>query len=133
MASRTVTYVDDDIDGGPAAESVSFSLDGVTYAIDLNAANARALRDAVAPYVAVARRTAGQRTSARGRSRTERKELAEIRAWAREHGYAVNDKGRMSAEIHDAYRAARAARSAPDAAAAGATITPFSSPGALSA
>ena len=37
----------DDLDGGPADETVTFSLDGVSYEIDLTHDNAAALRDAL--------------------------------------------------------------------------------------
>lgn len=103
---RVVHYLEDDLDGGEAAETVTFSLDGTSYEIDLNEEHARQLRDSVAGYIEVARRASG-RPRARGagaehrRARKER--LAQIRAWAREHGYEVSDRGRVSAEIRRAY------------------------------
>ncbi|MFE3786038.1 histone-like nucleoid-structuring protein Lsr2, partial [Amycolatopsis sp. NPDC059090] len=47
----------DAFDGSPDAQTVSFMLDGVAYEIDLSDAHADALRAAVAPVTAVARRT----------------------------------------------------------------------------
>ena len=53
---RTVTELTDDIDGGEAAETVSFALDGTSYEIDLNDENAAGLRDALAHYIGHARK-----------------------------------------------------------------------------
>ena len=49
MAQITQVKLVDDLDGGEAAESVSFSLDGKTYEIDLSEKHAAALRDAGVP------------------------------------------------------------------------------------
>jgi len=49
---RTIT---DDIDGTEARTTVRFALDGVDYEIDLSEANAKALREALQPYVAAGR------------------------------------------------------------------------------
>ena len=51
MAQKVNIVLVDDIDGSEATETVSFGLDGTTYEIDLNDANAAALRDALATYV----------------------------------------------------------------------------------
>ncbi|MET9943255.1 histone-like nucleoid-structuring protein Lsr2, partial [Streptomyces halstedii] len=56
MAQRVVVTLSDDIDGGTAAETVTFALDGRTYEIDLNPANAKKLRKALAPYMAAGRK-----------------------------------------------------------------------------
>ena len=40
MAKRTVVVLEDDLDGGPADETVTFALDGVSYEIDLSSSNA---------------------------------------------------------------------------------------------
>ena len=55
MAQRVVVTLSDDIDGGEAAETVAFALDGKSYEIDLNPSNAKKLRKALAPYVAAGR------------------------------------------------------------------------------
>lgn len=106
MAQRTILV--DDLDGGDAAETVSFALDGVAYEIDLNEENATQLRDDLANWVAHARGQGG------GRRRPGRKSAAKalmadnatIRAWARDNGYGISDRGRIPAEIIDAYNAA---------------------------
>jgi len=110
MAQKVQVILVDDVDGGEAEESVSFSLDGVNYEIDLSADNAAALRDALAPWVGHARRVGG-RSSGRGRGRTARAvsvkpDLADVRAWARENGWQVSDRGRVSGEVMAAYESA---------------------------
>lgn len=108
MAQRVQVILEDDIDGGDATETVTFGLDGVTYEIDLNESNAAALRDAMAPYVGSGRRVAGRRSTGRSAAAStagsDRKaELAAIRDWARSNGYQVSDRGRISAEVEQAY------------------------------
>ncbi len=116
--TRTTTELTDDIDGGEASETVSFALDGTAYEIDLNEANAAALRDAFAPYVGSARK-AGRGTGASGRrAATSPRRAAsgsatsgsgtvgDVRAWAREQGLKVSERGRLSGEIVAAYEAA---------------------------
>ena len=60
MAQKVQVILVDDLDGGEAEESVSFSLDGVSYEIDLSSPNAEALREAIAPWVGHARRVGGR-------------------------------------------------------------------------
>ena len=55
MAQKVHITLEDDLDGGSAAETVAFGLDGRTYEIDLNAKNAKALREDMAKYVAAGR------------------------------------------------------------------------------
>jgi hypothetical protein len=103
MAQQVNIVLVDDIDGSAAAETVSFALDGKEYEIDLSAKNAAKLRDAFAPYVGHARRASGRRRSARGATGPS---PADIRAWARENGFDVPDRGRVSTEVREAYVAA---------------------------
>ena len=60
MAQKVHIVLVDDIDQSEAEETVNFGLDGKEYAIDLNAKNASALRDALAPYVGHARPVSGR-------------------------------------------------------------------------
>ena len=110
MAQKVQVILVDDIDGGQADETVSFSLDGVAYEVDLSTANAAKLRDSFAPYVGVARKVGGRSPSGRGRRRAARGDsrTSQIREWAREHGHSVNERGRISAEVVDAYEKAHA-------------------------
>lgn len=99
----------DDLDGSEAAETVSFGLDGTTYEIDLSEANAAALREALAPYLAKAtpNRPAGKARQARRKASSGGGESAtEIREWARSQGLEVSARGRVPADIRQAYQAA---------------------------
>ena len=100
MAQRVNVVLVDDIDGADAAETVSFALDGVDYEIDLSDKHAAALRDALALYVGHGRRSSAAAASDSGPS------PADIRAWARENGWDVPERGRVSAEVREAYTAA---------------------------
>ena len=111
MAQRVNVVLVDDIDGSDAAETVSFALDGVDYEIDLSDRHAAELRDAVAVYVGHARRTGGRRKGARrssgpGSAGGGDASAADIRAWARDNGWEVPERGRVSAEVREAYAAA---------------------------
>jgi hypothetical protein len=109
MAQKTIVQLIDDIDQGAAEETVTFGLDGTNYEIDLSAKNAAKLRDALASYVANARRasrSSGRQSapSRRGRgARGDREQTQAIREWARKNGHKVGEKGRIPAHILDAY------------------------------
>jgi Lsr2 len=106
MAQRVEIILDDDIDGGPADETIAFSLDGTNYEIDLSAKNAAALRDALGPYVGHARKSDLGRSARRGTRRSGGKaDTSAIREWARQNGYQVSERGRISAEVMAAYQA----------------------------
>jgi hypothetical protein len=50
MAQKVTVALEDDLDGGPAAETVRFAFDGAAYEIDLSTKNAAAFRKQLAPY-----------------------------------------------------------------------------------
>ena len=110
MAQRVNVVLVDDIDGNDASETVSFALDGVDYEIDLSDKHAAELRNAVSLYVGHARRTGGRRKSGRRASSAPAADgsatASEVRAWARENGWDVPERGRVSAEVREAYAAA---------------------------
>ena len=109
MAQKVTVLLVDDIDGGSADETVSFSLDGVSYEIDLSNKNAKAFRDSFAQYVGQARRVGGRASSGRGgrgRRRSGDNRTAEIREWARQNGHKVNERGRIPASVVEAYEKA---------------------------
>jgi hypothetical protein len=113
VAQRVEVVLVDDLDGGPADETVQFGLDGVGYEIDLTADNAAALREAFAVYVGHARKTSGRRSAARGGGRGaaasgRSSQTAAIRAWAKQQGLPVNERGRIPATIVAQYEAAHA-------------------------
>jgi nucleoid-associated protein Lsr2 len=106
----TVTLVDD-LDGSSAAdETVVFSLDGVSYEIDLASKNAKKLRGDLTPWVAASRRIGGRRrpsaTGRDGRGSIDREQSAAIREWGRQNGYQVPRRGRIPADLLAAFRAA---------------------------
>jgi hypothetical protein len=117
VAQKVLVALVDDVDGSEADESVKFALDGVAYEIDLSAKNAQKLRGVLEPYVEVARRTGGRASRGRGRparsaaaggsSGGRKAETAEIRAWAKAQGYDVSDRGRIPADIIDAFHKKR--------------------------
>jgi hypothetical protein len=111
MAQKHIVQLIDDLDQGTAAETVSFGLDGAQYEIDLSTKNASKLRDALADYVANARRARGGRSYAAasrraGRpTRSDREQTQAIREWARKNGHRVGEKGRIPATVLEAYNA----------------------------
>lgn len=104
MAQRVQVVLEDDFDGGTAEETVSFALDGAEYEIDLSADNAEGLRDALAPYVGRARKTGGRRR--RGSAPAGDSSTSEIRAWANATGLDVSTRGRVSAQLREAFEKA---------------------------
>lgn len=111
VAQKVQVLLVDDLDGGEADETVTFALDGKTYEIDLTTANADKLRGLLDPYVKGGRRTGGRASGGRGKARAASggsQDTAQIRAWAKENGYDVNDRGRVPATIRQAYEDANA-------------------------
>lgn len=107
MARQTVVTHIDDTDGTAADETVTFAIDGVDYEIDLSAANAMSLREGLREYTRAGRRVGAPagRPSGRAVARTDKEQLDAMRRWARENGYEVSDRGRISNAIRDAYNA----------------------------
>jgi Lsr2 len=104
MATKITVALEDDLDGGPADETVRFGVGGTQYEIDLNKKNAAAFRKQLAPFVEHARRAGrGQR---RPRTSSSRQRSDDIRAWAKEKGIAVSDRGRIPASVVEQYEAA---------------------------
>lgn len=109
MAQRVEYKLVDDIDGTTAVETVLFSLDGVSYEIDLTAGNAKKLRNDLGTWVGHARRSGGRKTSRKaGAAGQRRADLSAVREWARENGHQVSDRGRISADVLAAYDKAHA-------------------------
>ena len=110
MAQKVQVLLVDDTDGATADETVTFSLDGVSYEIDLTTDHARELRDALAHWVGNARkvsaRSAGRPGRGAGRRTSGSSDATAIREWARENGHEVSERGRISASVKAAYEAA---------------------------
>lgn len=105
MARKVTTVLIDDLTGENADETVEFGIDGKLYEIELTANNASRLRELLAGYVKVARRAERSASAVRKSSspKASRSDLAEIRDWARGQGYEVSDRGRIRADIVEAY------------------------------
>jgi hypothetical protein len=106
MATRIAVALEDDLDGGPADETLRFGLDGSEYEIDLSKKNAKTFRNQLAPFAGHARKAgrAQRRRSARTSSHRERS--GDIRAWAKDKGITVSARGRIPASVAEQYEAA---------------------------
>jgi len=108
-----------------AEETITFSLDGVSYAIDLPAEHAATLREDLATWIEHARTTGGRTTTPRASRRAPKlaaptprptapdvplrrnsEQTAVIREWARNNGHKISDRGRIPAAILTAYHTA---------------------------
>ena len=106
MAQKISVVLEDDLTGGPAEQTIRFAFDGTDYEIDMNAKNAAAFSKKLAPFIEHARR-AGRAPSRRpGRTAANRQRSGDIRAWAKEHGLAVSERGRIPVSVAEQYHAA---------------------------
>jgi len=110
MARQTIIQLRDDIDGSVAVKTVKFAWSGSTYEIDLSSKNSKAFEQAIAPYIASARRVTGARRGPGRRAASAaagaRQDLTAVRAWAAKNGHAVAARGRIPAAILEAFHAA---------------------------
>ena len=118
MAQQVNVKFVDDLDGSDAAGTVSFAIDGRAYEIDLSDDNAARLRDSLASFVAAGRKSGGSgaaggrraqkmtASSSRRPQPLDREQTAAIRAWARQSGHEVSDRGRIAKTVVDAFEAA---------------------------
>ena len=107
MAQKIQTLFIDDIDGGQAEGTVRFALDGTEYEIDLSAEHDEELRAALGAYITHARKVGGsarKATAGRPGRRPSSVDTVAIRAWARENGHEIKDRGRVPAELVAKYR-----------------------------
>jgi hypothetical protein len=105
MVSRTTVELLDDVDGKPAAETVTFGVDGREFEIDLTEKNAKALRKAFQPWASSARRVGGRKIRGAGAVAAEVDTKA-VRAWAISNGIEISARGRISGDVLDQYLAA---------------------------
>jgi nucleoid-associated protein Lsr2 len=106
MAQKVTVALEDDLDGGPAAETVRFAYEGTEYEIDLSKKNAAAFHKQLAPFLEHARKSGRGQARRRGRSVASRQRSGDIRAWAKDHGIAVSERGRIPASVVEQYQAA---------------------------
>ena len=107
MATKISVALEDDLDGGPADETVRFGLGNAEYEIDLNKKNARAFRRQLAPFIEHARRAGRGQRRRPVRTASSRQRSGDIRAWANGQGIAVSGRGRIPASVVERYDAAR--------------------------
>ena len=114
MAQKYIVQLVDDLTNEPieegAGETVTFALDGVSYAIDLTVEHADQLRSALNTYVSAARKadiasSAKARTSTRSSSGSKA-DLKDVRSWAESNGFTVSTRGRIPSTVQEAYAAA---------------------------
>src|ERR1700733_5066805 len=117
VAQKITTLFIDDIDGGAAEGTVRFALDGTEYEIDLNGKHSEELRSALGKYVTHARKVGGSTrrtaTAARGGRRSSTVDTVAVRAWAREQGVDIKDRGRVPADVVAKYEARAHPRATP--------------------
>jgi Lsr2 len=106
MAQKITVVLEDDLDGGPADETVRFVIDGTAYEIDLSKKHARALRRKLEPFISHARKAGRGPRRRSGRSAAIGERGEETRAWAKAHGIAVSDRGRIPARVAEQYQSA---------------------------
>ena len=108
MAQQIQTLFIDDIDGGAAEGTVRFALDGTDYEIDLSGEHSDELHAALRTYVDHARKVAGtaRRPGARSARRSSTVDTVAVRAWARETGLDIKERGRVPADLVAKYQAA---------------------------
>lgn len=110
MARKEIkTYqITDDLTGESLNEdeavTLAFSYGGTSYEIDLSKKNADKLDTFIAPYIDAARKVRAPKASPSKKSGIEGR--PGLRAWAKENGFKVSDRGRVSQEAQDAYDAA---------------------------
>jgi hypothetical protein len=110
MAQKTVVTVvcdlahDGEIEGN---ETVSFAFDGATYEIDVCSGHAKELHDTFAGYAEHSRRASAGGRRRKARTGPGRERSSEIRAWARQRGHKVSERGRIPASIISEYEASQ--------------------------
>ena len=110
VAQKIQTLFIDDLDGGEAAGTVRFGLDGTDYEIDLSTAHSDELRKALELYVRHARRTGGTaRRAARGSRGSSPVDNARVREWAKGQGIDIRERGRVPATVAEKYKTAAGA------------------------
>lgn len=111
MAQKVEVRLVDDLDGTEANQTVTFCLDGTEYEIDLSGPHATELRQALDTYIESGRKLGrstvqrGRRTPSTPTTKANREQSQAIRDWAKRKGLEVSDRGRISQEIVERYRA----------------------------
>ncbi|MGW1261270.1 histone-like nucleoid-structuring protein Lsr2 [Streptomyces drozdowiczii] len=116
MAQSVRVRLVDDLDGGEAHETVTFSFEGKPREIELSHENAAKFRQFMQPYMAASRPAKADNIAAKGDPAVEdgpvppmtqtqqREEAAAIRAWCEKHHLPVNKLGRIPTETRKAWQ-----------------------------
>ena len=120
MAVRMLSVIVDDYDGTELkpghGKTISFSLEGTAYEIDLSDKNAKKFTRELEPWIAKAHRPTGTPSEPRGRSRAHARARSAIeretkshnravREWAQQNGLPVSARGRIANTILESYAA----------------------------
>jgi nucleoid-associated protein Lsr2 len=108
MAQRVTVELEDDLNGGPADETLRFGLGGSDYEIDLNKKNAKRFRRQIAPYIEHARKAGRGQRRRPARAASSREHSGDIRTWAKDKGIPVSERGRIPVSVVEQYEAATA-------------------------
>jgi hypothetical protein len=100
---RVDVQLEDDLTGGPADETIQFSLDGRSYEIDLNSRHAAEFRHRLGPFTEHARPIRPQRSRVTRRSAASRERSRQIRLWAEQRGFALSPHGRLPGDVIQQY------------------------------
>jgi hypothetical protein len=106
MARTYVTVITDDLTGevieDGQAESIDFAVNGKAYTVDLGKDSAAEFHNALDKYIAVAVKVGASPRGPKAAARTKG-DLGAIRAWATGNGHRVAARGRISADVKNAY------------------------------
>ena len=108
LARRVIEELVDDLDGETASETITFSYRGTDYEVDLSESNAARLDDALAPFIAAARKV-GARRATRASATVPAKSAPNprhVREWAKRNGIAVSERGRVPTGVVQQYQEA---------------------------
>ncbi len=106
MARKVTVELVDDFDGkSKAVETVVFGLDNATYEIDLSNRNAGKLREVLEGWTEHGRKLGRiPKGKSVARPAAQREDTSAIRQWAAKNGHKVSARGRISAEVVEAYK-----------------------------
>jgi hypothetical protein len=106
MSRNVHVVVTDDLTGEPGARTITFALESKSYEIDLSEDNVAALRAALQPWIDAGRPAGPARVPSPRRGGGGEPSAAQVRAWARENGLSVPDRGRLPDWVRTQFEAA---------------------------
>ena len=107
MAQKVTIEMTSDLSEKPDASTIAFGIDGKDYEIDLTDKEASTLRDVLAKYVGAARPVRGTPGARkRAAAASSGPSAKDVRDWAKSNGHEVPERGRIPAEVREAFDAA---------------------------